>query len=291
MTVAGIQEAASRWPNAAGPSGWSARLELGFAWQHGGTALRHRVHVGPLRVQKPFYPEGREVCHVYLLHPPGGLVGGDTLDIAIRLEPGARALITTPAAGKVYRSLAAVSRQTVQATVLANAQLEWLPQETIVYQGAKARLCTRIDLHQGACVAAWDISCLGRPAGDAGFAQGSCRLNLELYQQGRPLVIDRACYEGGSARLSAAWGLANRAACGTFLAHPAGEDALQTARQHCHESGAHTLASASLVNGTLICRAIDVDATLVRERLAATWQAVRPLTLGRAATPPRIWAT
>lgn len=253
--------------------------------------MRHRAHMGPLRVQKPFYPEGREVCHVYLLHPPGGLVGGDSLDIAIRVEPGARALITTPAAGKVYRSLAAASRQTVQATVLANAQLEWLPQETIVYQGAKARLCTRIDLHDGACVAAWDISCLGRPVGDAGFAQGTCRLSLELYRHGMPLVIDRSCYEGGSVRLSAAWGLANRAASGTFLVHPAGEDALQTARQHCHDSGAHPLASACLVNGTLICRAIDADATLVRERFAATWRAVRPLTLGRPATAPRIWAT
>ncbi len=115
------------------PSSWEAELTLGFARRGDKTAMVSRAHRGPLTVQRPFYPEGG-VCHVYLLHPPGGIVAGDRLTIKATAEAGAQALITTPAAGKFYRSGGEKAVQAVDLTVAENAGLEWLPQETIVYQ-------------------------------------------------------------------------------------------------------------------------------------------------------------
>ena len=113
--------------------GWPAELHLGFARDAARTALVERRHLGPLRVQRPFYPEGEGVCHVYLLHPPGGLVAGDDLQVSARVEPGAHALLTTPAAAKLYRSRAASgpARQVQRFEVQGDGILEWLPQESI----------------------------------------------------------------------------------------------------------------------------------------------------------------
>src|SRR5205085_6360717 len=97
--------------------GWQAELRLRFncdapgPLRPGRTRLVERQHRGPLVVQRPFYPEG-DPCHVYLVHPPGGVVGGDALRIDATVDPGAHALITTPAATKFYRCEERISTQT-----------------------------------------------------------------------------------------------------------------------------------------------------------------------------------
>src|SRR6185436_3067379 len=126
--------------------GWQAALELGFAAEHGATRLARRAHRGPLVVQRPFLPEGPGVCHVYVLHPPGGLVGGDELTLDVDVATGAHALVTTPAASKVYRTNGAAVRQVQRLRVAGGATLEWLPQEAIIYDGARASLETRVEL-------------------------------------------------------------------------------------------------------------------------------------------------
>ena len=83
---------------------WQARLELSFQLSGGRTILARRQHVGPLIVQRPFYPEGPEVCHTYLLHPPAGIAAGDRIEAAVSVEEGAHVLLTTPGAAKWYRS-------------------------------------------------------------------------------------------------------------------------------------------------------------------------------------------
>ena len=90
---------------------WKAQLDLKFSKSGNRTILSHRKHYGPLQVQKPFYPELNGTCHVYILHPPGGMVGGDRLNIYVDVNSNAHALITTPAAGKFYRSAGPVARQ------------------------------------------------------------------------------------------------------------------------------------------------------------------------------------
>lgn len=270
---------------------WQAWLRLGFAKQAWGTTLVDREHYGPLRVQKPFFPEGNTICHVYVLHPPGGLVQGDALSIAVAVGHGAHALLTTPAAGKVYRGGAAMARQTVEARVAEGAVLEWLPQETIIYSGARAQLRTRIDLANGAHVMAWEIVCLGRPAAAESFEDGECQLHFELHKNGVPVHIERSHVRGGSLALQGAWGLLGFAAMGTFVVHPATLAMLETARLLCHGSEVNALCSASLIDDTLLCRMLARDAVQVRERLTLVWEALRPLCLDRPASAPRIWAT
>src|SRR4026209_1310331 len=135
--------------------GWLASLDLEFAASGSRTVLARRSHVGPLVVQRPFYPEG-DVCHVYLVHPPGGVVGGDTLELRARVQDGAHALITTPAATKFYRSEGRLVRP-LQDLAPGAAPFEWLPQETILFPDAYAGIATRVRLGERSKFIGWEI--------------------------------------------------------------------------------------------------------------------------------------
>jgi urease accessory protein len=268
---------------------WEARLGVRFGLNDGRTVVREREHQGPLQVQRAFYPEGPELCHLYLLHPPGGLVAGDRLDVTIDVDPAARALVTTPAAGKVYRGDArppATVRQRLR--VGAGASLEWFPQETIVFQGGRVELETRVDLEPGAAFLGWELVCLGRPAAGEAFEQGSCRQRFELWRAGRPLCLERARFDGGAPALKARWGLAGAPVCATLLAAPvAGPlDGIRALGVEAPE-----LASASLLGDVLVCRYLGASAERARRHFARVWELVRPALIGRPSHPPRIWST
>src|SRR5690606_8752227 len=153
---------------------WGARLRIGITRSGQRSILGEVAHEGPLRIQRPFYPEGVELCHLYLLHPPGGLVSGDHLQIDARVESDAGALITTPSAGKVYRANAQGTPQVQQTRleVAAGASLEWLPQENILFGQAAAVLETEIHLQPSARMIAWELVCLGRPHCNGRFESG-----------------------------------------------------------------------------------------------------------------------
>jgi len=145
-------------------STWHAELRLAFARAGERTVLRENRHLGPLRVQKALYPEGDAVCQAIVLHPPSGIAGGDHLTIEVDVAAGAHAQLTTPGAGKWYRSSGSEASQRIDLTVGAGATLEWLPQETIVFDGARARMETRVTLAADSRFIGWDILCLGRAA-------------------------------------------------------------------------------------------------------------------------------
>ncbi len=155
-------------------STWHAQLDLGLVKTDRGTVLRRCSHKGPLYVQKPFYPEGRELAHLYLLHPPGGMVSGDDLRISVTTEENAQALITTPGAGRVYRARPdrRLQKQHIQLNVEANSTLEWLPLENIIFPDASTDLSMDIQLAEGASVIAWEITCFGLPASGEAFDSG-----------------------------------------------------------------------------------------------------------------------
>ncbi len=271
---------------------WPAELDLAIEARVTGSLLTTCRHVGPLRVQRPFYPEGREVCHVCLLHPPGGLVSGDELAIDVHVGPGARGLVTTPAAAKVYRSDGRRAKQKHRLSVAAGAVLEWLPQETIVFDGALVDLGTMVALEPGAIFVGWDVLCFGRPAIGERFTAGRCRTRFEIHR-GAPLYVDRAVVEGGSAVLSASYGLAGHAACGTMVVVGADGSLLELARATLASSPSRAHLSATEVGhgDVLVCRYLGPSASRGREAFASVWTALRPALVGRVAVAPRIWST
>lgn len=280
-------------------SGWSASLALGFCRRGDATALCSRKHVGPLRVQRPFHPEGPGVCHVYLLHPPGGLVAGDGLTIDVALGADAKALITTPAAGKVYRSgdSQRTASQMIRMVVAPGATLEWVPQETIAFAGARARLNTRVDLAPGAAFIGWDILCLGRPANHEAFATGHIRQRFELWRDGRPLVLERLTVAGSDEATSiveSAAGLRGLPTTGTMMAVPARDEnlgALVDAVRQATNADSRDLRSVTVLHGVVVCRYLGSSGERARQFFIHAWHTLRPLCIGVPAHPPRIWAT
>ncbi len=168
--------------------GWRAELSLCCEQRGGRTVLARKRQFGPLTLQRPFYPEG-SVCHLYLLHPPGGVVGGDSLAVDIDLGPGARALVTTPGATKFYRSAGADALVTQRLSVAAGAGLEWFPQEAILFPGARVRSRTEVALQADASFIGWELLSLGRPVIGERFDSGALHTGL-CRQSRRSAVAD-----------------------------------------------------------------------------------------------------
>jgi urease accessory protein len=265
--------------------GWQATLNIKFANRFNKTLLVHRDHKGPLTVQRPFYPEGN-VCHVYLLHPPGGIVGGDELTISINAEFNSHALITTPAAGKFYRSDGLWASQKINIEVAEGAVVEWLPQETIIYEGAHLKSTININLADSARFIAWEILSLGRPASGEGFDYGAVDLNWQIRCEQRPLFLERLRLDAQV--FASRWGLHSFSACGTFFAKSASKDSL-TAVQNL--IGNETYRGVTLIDDILICRALDLRSDRLRAFFEQVWATVRPEIAGRQISTPRIWLT
>lgn len=271
--------------------GWQAHLSLGLKNDGERTVLHRREHLGPLRVQRPFYPEGNRVCHVYVLHPPGGVVGGDQLEVDVAVEPNASALLTTPASGKVYRSSGLQSSITQRLHVQEGAELEWLPQDTILFGGSRLRLNTEIRLARGARFSGWEVTTLGRPHFGDDYATGEFEQRTRICVDEVPRLIEQQIWKSGDAVLEAPWGLAGYPVLGTSCTYPADSDALDRARRIIDRNSNVEVSAATLLDDLLVVRVLGKNAVLVRQMLVTVWAGLRKLTMGRAPCMPRIWAT
>lgn len=270
------------------PKGWAARLELDFEARHGRTVLARRRHHGPLLVQRSFpAPDGS--CEAVLLHPPGGIVGGDRLELAVRVGPGAQARLTTPAAGKLYRSDRALALQAQSFTVAPGAALEWLPQLAILYRGARAAQHTRVDLGHEARFIGWELCCLGRPSAEDGAWHGDYRPAFELWQDGRPLLIERGAFGEHGLGAGSASGLRGLSVFGTLLACPA--PAGDRAAELMADLRSDPALAVSCVDGVLAARVLGADGEAAFGAFRRAWQRLRPAVIGAALDPPRIWNT
>jgi len=281
-------------PEAEAPTGWPARLDLRFRPSRspaGPRTLLERSHQGPLRVQKALYPEGDEVCHVLVVHPPGGIAGGDRLAISATVEAGAQALVTTPGAGKWYRANGREAGQDVRLAVAGD--LEWLPQEAIVYDAARVRSSLRIDLARGGRCVGWDIVALGRRAAGERFASGRFAQSIELWREGQPAWIELTRIDGDDALLASPVGLGGAHVFGCFWACGAAwsDDAIEQLRAELKPFDGAETALTRLADDLLIGRVVGATTEAVRERLERLWLATRMPVLGRAPRRPRIWAT
>ncbi len=273
-------------------TGWHARLDLGFTRRANATILGRREHAGPLRVQKALYPEGEGVCHAIVLHPPSGIAGGDHLEIGLTVEAGAHALLTTPGAGKWYRSAGPEASQALDFRVAVGGCLEWLPQETIVFDGARAHMGTRVALEGDARFLGWEVLCLGRRAAGERFAHGVLDLTTRVGRDGRPLWLERGRLEGGGHLLDSSAGLAGFSIAGTLLASGAAPaaDLLAACRaMEAAEAGART--GLTVLPDLLVARYLGHSSEAARHWFTQLWRLLRPAYAGREAVAPRIWNT
>ncbi|CBG90319.1 urease accessory protein UreD [Citrobacter rodentium ICC168] len=263
--------------------GWQAELDLRFTRAADKTLLTSARHVGPLTVQRPFYPEG-DVCHLYLLHPPGGIVGGDELTLSVTLEADSHALITQPGAGKFYRSAGQQARLRQTFTLAPGATLEWLPQDTILFPGADARICSTFHLTAESRLLGWDVICFGRPVMQETFSHGVLNNRLGIRRDGLPLLIEGLRITQG--QLSR---IAHQPWCGTLFCCPATETMLDGVRERLTPFGEY--AGATLVDSLLVVRFLADDNLLIQRAMRDIWRFLRPQLTQKPPHLPRIWQT
>ena len=282
---------------------WPAHLNLVFEGEKSRTRLKDSTHIGPLYIQKLFYPEGQSCAHAYLLHPPGGMVSGDDLKIEISSLDQARVLITTPGATKIYgaRSNGTEQRQSVALTVEAGASIEWFPLETIVFDDAKARLKNVINLTDDAAFIGWDIVCYGRPAGDALFKKGSIEQTVEIHRNGQLAFIDKLLVNDKNGVTHAMSGLNGRTVYGTLIGfvpvEKTGKQLVSALREKIEDlinektNADKDVLSITYVNGFCIARYLGDSSEQAKHLFTLLWQVMRPVLVGREACKPRIWYT
>jgi urease accessory protein len=274
---------------------WIGELSLDFERSGDRTVIARRRHQGPLLVQRPFYePDG--TCQVYLLHPPGGVVGGDRLSCFFDVRGDSHALVTTPGATKLYRSARQRAEILHDVRSSGGGSFEWLPQETIVFGGVQAQSSLRVRLDASSHFIGWDIVCLGQD--NRGLSSGHLVQRYELERDGRRLWCERAEFEGGAAVLTAPWGLAGRSVVGTLIATGANASDVLAVREGCAGSLAETLPdeqrdwlSVTRLGEVLLCRYLGYSAEAAKRCLCAVWAILRKRLLGRDARQPRVWAT
>lgn len=275
--------------------GWPGRLELNYR-RDGDRTLAHDRHSGPLRVLQSLYPEGQGICHHVLVHPPGGIVGGDVLHVEATLQAGAHALITTPGATRFYRSAGEAARQSVTARIDDGARLEWLPLETICHSAALAENQLRFEIRPGGEMMGWDLVALGLPASGEAFEAGHYAQRIEL-----PGVwLERATIRGDDHRLlDSPLGFAGHRvlatlwfATGTPMPSDRRERLLDTAREL---ASSHALARTAGCNSphaeVVVLRLLAPRVEPAMQLLSAVWARWREVGWGLGAVAPRVWRT
>ncbi|HBH36925.1 MAG TPA: urease accessory protein [Curvibacter sp.] len=273
---------------------WHASLQLDYTLEDARSVARYR-HEGPLRILQSLYPEGNAICHNVLVHPPGGLVGGDTLDLRLTVGPGAHGLVTTPGATRFYRSTGDSARQWLHARVAEGARLEWLPLEALAYNDCQAENRAVFEVAPGAELMGWDITALGLPAAEQPYVRGSFAQHLEVpgvwLEQGRIAAQDAQLMDGPL-------GLAGHRCLGTLF-FVAGS-AIARERRDAALERVRTLIDGHALRATAGATSPHPQVLVVRVLAPLVEPAMQLLKSLRAAwrqelwqldaVPPRIWA-
>ena len=274
---------------------WQASLNVDYSLQSGRTVARY-LHNGPLRILQSLYPEGDAVCHNVLVHPPGGLVGGDTLDITLSAATGTHALVTTPGATRFYKSLGDTALQHTRIRLESGARLEWLPLEAICYTGCVAENRLQLDLAAGAELMAWDVTALGLPTAGQPFERGSFCQHIEM----PGIWLERGRIDAADKRLlDSPLGLAgNRCLASIFfctgstLHRDRRQLALDCARQVIEQHSLHNTAGATSPNDhVVVVRVLSPLVEQAMNLLRQVWAAWRQELWQVTPQMPRIWAT
>ena len=265
-------------------TGWVAQLDCQFEPGPERTIVR-RKHKGPLYIQRAFYPEG-PVAHVYMLHPPSGVVGGDVLDINMGSAEGAHALISTPGATKFYRS--AGQWATVNQTLAARGgHLEWLPAENIFFSGSKTNVSTTLKLDANASIAFWEINCLGQHAANKPFTDGALNSTIQVYVENKLLLKERFIVND-QFPIGMRSGLRGNTVSATLILTPLQKTSVEFAQNLFSELPQFT---ATWFDSILVARYLGNSSEEAKAGFIRIWSGLRKGLNGAESTLPRIWAT
>lgn len=273
---------------------WHARLALDYQARQERTSL-HFTHDGPLRVLKSLYPEGPGICHNVLVHPPGGLVGGDVLDIAVEVGEGAHALVTTPGATRFYKSNGHPAQQRTRLQLHAGARLEWLPLEAIAYNACDAVNHVEFTLAEGAQLIAWDVTALGLPMADQHFDQGVLTQHLEwpgvFLEHGTIHAADKLLLDGSLGLAGQRCMATLILASGTPLSRGQREALQEGTHAFLHSSPDGVIAGVTAPNDhMLVLRGLAPVVEPLMQLWKAVWVNWRSQVWGLKGDMPRIWA-
>jgi urease accessory protein len=275
-------------------AGNQAWLSLRFGDDRGTTRLLERAHYGPLRVQKALYPEHPSICHAIIVHPPGGVVGGDQLAVNASVGAAAHAFLTTPGAAKWYQANGKLSRQQVRLQVADSATMEWLPQETIFFDRAEVALEHQVELQGEARYIGGEILCFGRTASGETFNSGRISQQTSIRRDGKLLWFEQGTLSGASPAMHNRLGLAGCTVCATLVAagKPFSPGFVQQLRELLNQlAGDRASVGVTQVKSVLVLRHLGHSSELARQWMMLAWQLIRPQMLGHEALIPRIWNT
>jgi urease accessory protein len=284
---------------------WQAKLRLVFTQDEAITRLTERQHHGPLRVQKALYPEAPSICHAIIVHPPGGIVGGDQLQVQVQVQAGAHAVLSSPGASKWYRANGRSSAQTLHFDIADDAQLEWFPQETIFYDAAEVTLNCSVQLGHNARYLGCEILCFGRRLSGEKFSTGQIRQQFEIRQAGKLLWLECGTINANSEMVRSKLGLQNKSVCATMIAvgqqiSAAQLDALrQAAKQSMAEQREQGQAEqteqvefgVTQMKTVTVVRYLGNNSEVARSLMMLAWRHLRPTLMGHDSHDLRIWNT
>ncbi|MDH4400530.1 MAG: urease accessory protein UreD [Burkholderiaceae bacterium] len=271
---------------------WTARLALDFNLDPHQTTLKTRLnhqHLGPLRIQKVLYPEGSSPCHAIIVHPPGGIAGGDRLEVLVNSQQGTHGLVTTPSAAKWYGANASLEASQLIDIDLQGA-FEWLPQETIVFNRARVRSDLDIRVGEHGAMLGWDHLIFGRHASGESFAEGHFRQSLKIQIDEQLIWHDRLALVGDDALFASPIGLRGHYSCATLWAIlPASKTFTEVTVQALREHS--TQLAWTILHPRLLVVRLLAEPREIKFLLQDAWAQLRPLVLGLPAVAPRLWAT
>lgn len=274
---------------------WQARLNLDFKSIKGRSYLARKLHVGPLVLQKTLYPEGDAVCHGIVIHPPGGVAGGDQLALNAYLDKDTHALLTTPGAGKWYKANGSFATQQLAFDVGESACLEWLPQENILFDGSKVALTAQVNLAKEARFAAWEILCFGRQAQQERWISGGMKQKLHIFREKKLIWHECAAIKPSDLAIKSIIGTQGRVVSASFVvaAGAIPENVLEACRavKPKQKLDANARYGVTALPEIFSARYVGQSTQCAKAYFELLWQCLRPWYANREVLRPRIWNT
>lgn len=279
---------------------WEACLNLDFAKQNHRTYLASNAHKGPLVLQKSLHPEGDGICHGVVVHPPGGVAGGDSLTLNVNVSQYAHALLTTPGAGKWYKANGKAASQHLQFEVQQGACFEWLPQENILFDGADVKMSTIVNLNVDAQYVGWEVMCFGRQAQHEKWITGGLQQHLGIRRNGQLIWSERNSLKPEYKLMHSIVGLGGNAVSASFVvvAGAVPLEILEACRlvkpkvfEDLEAIDVNAKYGVTALPEIFSARYIGQSSQGARQYFELLWGILRPWYARREAIRPRIWNT